>query len=183
MRNPGYDSTSATGLVYSYFMEVDGSAVLRLLSGLRECSRQVERGVASHPLDEIDVGVLALAHQADGGLRPSRAAEQLEVAFPSITRHVRGLERAGHVAIEPDPDDRRGYRITLTDQGAAMLHDFQQDLVTRFTPVLANWDPTDVAALADGLDNLATAMRDARATADQRPATRHWWRTSTGGQP
>jgi DNA-binding MarR family transcriptional regulator len=157
-------------------MEVDEPVVLRLLTGLRECSRHVERGVANHPLDEIDVGLLALAAQANGMLRPSQAAEALDVAFPSVTRHVQGLQRAGHVMINLDPDDRRSYRIALTDDGAAMLHDFRRDLVTRFTPVVEGWDPAELAALADGLDKLATAMRDARTSADQRPPRPHWWR-------
>jgi DNA-binding MarR family transcriptional regulator len=155
--------------------------VLRLLGGLRECSRHVQRGVADHPLDEIDVGLLALAQEADGMLRPSRAAEELEVAFPSVTRHVRGLQRAGHVVIEPDPDDRRSYRIALSAEGAAMLRDFRSDLVTRFAPVVDGWDPAEVAALADGLNKLAAALDEARASAGRQHARPHWWRAHPRG--
>lgn len=162
-------------------MEVDETVVLWLLTGLRECSRHVERGVASHPLDELDVGLLALADQSDGMLRPSQAAAALDVAFPSVTRHVQGLQRAGHVVIDPDPGDRRSYRITLTDDGAAMLRDFRRDLVTRFAPVVEEWDPAELAALADGLNKLATAMQDAHASADQRPTRPHWWRDGAPG--
>ncbi|HEV3359294.1 MAG TPA: hypothetical protein VG247_21025 [Pseudonocardiaceae bacterium] len=157
-------------------MEVDSSIALRLLTGLRECSRQVERGVADHPLDEIDVGLLALAQQSDGTLRPSQAAAALEVAFPSITRHVQGLQRSGHVVIDPDPDDRRSYRIALTEAGTRMLGGFRDDLLARFAPVVESWDEAEVAALADGLTKLAAAMREARASAGQQPPRPHWWR-------
>lgn len=162
-------------------MEVDESVVLRLLTGLRECSRHVERGVADHPLDELDVGLLALAQQADGRLRPSQAAAALQVAFPSITRHVQALQRTGHVVIDPDPDDRRSYRIALTDTGARLLREFRSGLVTRFAPVVEGWDAAELAALADGLTRLATAMRDARESAGQQPARPHWWRDTMPG--
>jgi DNA-binding MarR family transcriptional regulator len=162
-------------------MEVDESLVWRLLAGLRECSRHVERGVAGHPLDEIDVGVLALAEQANGTLRPSQATEALDLAFPSVTRHVQGLQRTGYVAIEPDPDDRRSYRIVLTDEGAAMLRDFRSDLVARFAPVIEGWDSTQLATLADGLTKLAAAMHDARAAAGRRRTRPPWWRAQALG--
>lgn len=161
-----------------YFMEVDEYEVLRLLSGLRECARHVERGVAEHPLDEIDVGLLALAEHAEGTLRPSEAAEALGVAFPSITRHVKGLQHTGHLAIDPDPADRRSYRIVLTEAGNAMLRDFRTGLVRRFTPVIEDWTPAEVAVLADGLAKLASAMAKVRDT--PAPASGpNWWRPST----
>jgi DNA-binding MarR family transcriptional regulator len=159
-------------------MEVDRSLVLRLLTGLRDCSSHVERGVADHPLDEIDVGLLALAQQADGMLRPSQAAAALEVAFPSITRHVQGLQRTGMVVIAPDSDDRRSYRISLTDQGVTMLRDFQDGLVARFAPLIEGWDPAELAALADGLNRLLGAMDAARDSAEQSSPRPHWWRNN-----
>lgn len=157
-------------------MEVDGTVILRLLTGLRECSRHVQRGLSEHPLDELDVGLLALAEAAGGTLRPSQAAEALEAAFPSITRHVRGLQGAGQVAVDPDPGDGRSYRIALTPAGRALLDEFRDELVTRFAPVVAGWDPAEVAALADGLARLAAAMSAARRAAPPRPPRPAWWR-------
>lgn len=163
-------------------MEVDESVVLRLLTGLRECSRHVERGVADHPLDAIDVGLLALARQAEGTLRPSQVATALEVAFPSVTRHVQGLQRTGYVVIDPDPRDRRSYRIALTDKGTRTLRDFQAGLITRFAPVIQGWDAEELAALADGVTRLAAAMHDARASASQQSTRPHWWRADEPGE-
>lgn len=166
-------------MAYTYFMEVDKfrQAILDLLAGLRACSRHVERGVAEHPLDELDVGLLMLAEASGGALRPSQAAEALEVTFPSVTRHVRGLEGAGHVAVDPDPDDRRSYRIVLTPAGKTLLDDFRDGLIARFAPVVAAWDPAELAALADGLNKLAAAMTAARRAGG--PPRAAWWRADT----
>ncbi len=163
-------------------MEVNSDVVLRLLTGLRECSRHVERGVSEHPLDELDVGLLALAEAAGGTLRPSQAAEALAVGFPSVTRHVRGLQGAGQVAVDPDPGDGRSYRIILTAAGSALLDEFRDELVTRFAPVVAGWDPAELAALADGLTKLAAAMTAARRAAGPRPGRAAWWRAGTSAE-
>jgi DNA-binding MarR family transcriptional regulator len=167
-------------------MEVDTSAILRLLTALRECSQHVARGVAEHPLDEMDVGLLALAEAAGGTLRPSQAAGALETVFPSVTRHVRALQAAGHLAIDPDPRDRRSYRIVLTATGKALLEEFRQGLITRFAPVVAGWDPAELEQLADGLTRLAAAMTRERRAAALQPGRSSWWRADTtvkGEQP
>lgn len=159
-----------------YLMEVDTTLVLRLLGALRDCSRHVERGVREHALDEVDVGILVLAEQTGGELRPSQAGERLEVASPSITRHVRALQHAGRVSITPDREDHRGYRIALTDTGRSMLDDFRENLVSRFAPVLHGWDPAELRALVDGMVRLNAAMDAARETLPARRGS-SWWRT------
>jgi DNA-binding MarR family transcriptional regulator len=161
-------------------MEVDSDAVLRLLSALRGCSRYIEHGVAGHPLDELDVGLLSLAEQGRGTLRPSQAAAELEVAFPTVTRHVRGLQEAGRVAIEPDCGDRRGYRIVITAAGSAMLTDFRAGLLARVAPVFRGWDAAEVTALADGLTRLEEAMGVAREQRAAGTGATTWWRERAG---
>ncbi len=115
---------------------------------------------------------ISLARHVDS----CREDYKILIAFPSITRHVQGLQRTGHVVIDPDPDDRRSYRIALTEAGTRMLGEFRDDLLARFAPVVESWDEAEVAALADGLTKLAAAMREARASAGQQPPRPHWWR-------
>ncbi|MBV9847215.1 MAG: MarR family transcriptional regulator [Kutzneria sp.] len=130
-----------------------------------------------HPLDAIDVGILVLAEETDGELRPSQAAERLDAPAPSITRHIRNLQRAGHLSIEPDVGDRRGYRIAVTDVGRAMLHNFRQDLVARFAPALEGWTPEQVRVLADGLGRLNKSMDAALENRKRQTQAASWWRT------
>lgn len=57
---------------------------------------------------------------------PSRRARlhelnrEILLSQPSLSRMVERLESAGYVAREPDPADRRGTVVALTDAGAAM---------------------------------------------------------------
>lgn len=163
---------------YIFFMEVNSSLVLQLLTALRDCSRHVERGVREHELDAVDVGILAMAQASEGGLRPSRAAAALEVPFPSVTRHVQRLHREGYVAIQGEEKDRRSYVIRQTPSGSRLLRDFQDNLVSRFRPALAGWGSGEVQALADGLSRLASGMDAAVGRGARRPSRGDavWWR-------
>ena len=144
------------------------------MAALRECARHVQRGVADQPLDEIDVGLLALAGTEKGTLKPSHAAAVLETAFPSITRHVRALQDKGLITIAPDADDGRSYAITLSKAGEQALRDYRDNLVDRFTPAVADWQAPELAALAAQLTRLAEAM--SAATTHRTPAAAIWWR-------
>lgn len=159
-------------------MEVSADVVLRLLIAMRDCSRHVERGTGDHPLDRVDIGILTLAAETGGQLRPSQAAGHLDVSQPSITRHVRALQQRGHVSTHPDPSDHRGYRIAITAAGQRMLGAFRQDLVARFAPALDGWAAADVETLADGLTKLNAAMDEALETRSRRAGTRAWWRSN-----
>ncbi|WP_459708415.1 MarR family winged helix-turn-helix transcriptional regulator [Actinophytocola sp. KF-1] len=159
-------------------MEVNSSVVLQLMAALRECARHVQRGVADQPLDEVDVGLLTLAGAEKGTLKPSQAAAELEVAFPSITRHVRGLQDKGLITIAPDTDDGRSYAITLSKAGEQALRAYGDNLIARFTPAVADWQPTELATLTAQVTRLAEAMSKAMSTAPTRrtPTSAIWWR-------
>jgi DNA-binding MarR family transcriptional regulator len=55
-------------------------------------------------------------------LRPSELTQTLMLTSSGTTKRLDRLERAGLIARTPDPSDRRGVLITLTDAGFA-LHD------------------------------------------------------------
>jgi DNA-binding MarR family transcriptional regulator len=159
-------------------VEVNSSVLLQLMAALRECAKHVQRGVADQPLDEVDIGLLALAGAEKGALKPSQAAAALEVAFPSVTRHVRALQDKGLITIAPDTDDGRSYAITLSNAGEQALRTYRDNLVARFTPAFADWQPTDLAALATQVTRLAESMSATLSTATTRrtPTSAIWWR-------
>ena len=159
-------------------MEVNSSVVLQLMAALRECARHVQRGVADQPLDEVDIGLLALAGAEKGRLKPSQAAAMLEVAFPSVTRHVRALQDKGLITIAPDTDDGRSYAITLSSTGEQALRTYRDGLVSRFTPAVADWPATELAALTAQVTRLAEAMSTTLSSAATRrtPTSAIWWR-------
>lgn len=148
------------------------------MAALRECARHVQRGVADQPLDEVDVGLLTLAGAEKGTLKPSQAAAELEVAFPSITRHVRALQDKGLITIAPDTDDGRSYAITLSKAGEQALRGYRDNLVARFTPAVADWQAAELATLAAQVTRLAESMSSALSKAPTRrtPTSAIWWR-------
>jgi DNA-binding MarR family transcriptional regulator len=155
-------------------MEVTGSVVLQLMAALRECAKHIDHGVAR--LDDVDISLLALAGTEKGTLKPSRAAAVLEIAFPSVTRHVRALQEKGLITIAPDADDGRSYAISLSKTGEAALREYRDGLVTRFTPAVADWSPEELATLATQLTRLADSLTTARTA--RTPTSGIWWRNT-----
>lgn len=148
------------------------------MAALQECARHVQRGVADQPLDEVDIGLLALAGAEKGRLKPSQAAAMLEIAFPSVTRHVRGLQDKGLITIAPDTDDGRSYAITLSPAGEQALRGYRDNLISRFTPAVSDWPATELATLAAQVTRLAESMSTTMSSATTRrtPTSAIWWR-------
>ena len=57
---------------------------------------------------------------ASGPLRLNEIAWRVNASMPSTSRLVQRMERRGLLVTSPDPLDRRGRRINLTDKGEAV---------------------------------------------------------------
>ncbi|MEM7666481.1 MAG: helix-turn-helix domain-containing protein [Pseudomonadota bacterium] len=83
---------------------------------------------------------------------PARLASAFQVSRPTMSTTLSRLERAGLVALTPDPDDGRGKRVAITQAGRTMrdqcivglagpLRDVEDhvrsDLLTDLLPLLA----------------------------------------------
>ncbi len=85
---------------------------------------------------------------------PSRIidlAEQERSSQPTITNHVKRLERAGLVERSPDAKDARAWRIKLTNSGCKELAEMRQAIGTNLEPYLAQMSRRDRKALQDGI--------------------------------
>jgi DNA-binding MarR family transcriptional regulator len=153
-------------------MEVTSSVVLQVMAALRECAKHINH--STEPLDDVDISLLALAGTEKGRLKPSQAAAVLEIAFPSVTRHVRALQEKGMITIAPDADDGRSYAISLSKAGEAALRDYRDGLVTKFSPAVADWSPEELTTLATQLTRLADSLSTARTA--RTPTSGIWWR-------
>lgn len=116
--------------------ELDASpvGVIGRISRLsREIEARLEPVYAAHGLEPGWHDVLATLRR--GGppyeLRPSEFAKGLMITSSGTTKRLDRLERAGLITRRPDPTDRRGILIALTDEGRRMI-----DAVT--APHLAN---------------------------------------------
>jgi DNA-binding MarR family transcriptional regulator len=129
-----------------------GSATL--VPDLYRIARRLRR-LSGSP--QLDVATLMLLHRlgCEGATRPSDLAGELGLDASTVSRHARTLLEAGLVERQPDPDDGRSFRLSLTPDGErAMAEAFQrrEDAVAAAT---ASWDPGDVADLRRLLGRLA----------------------------
>jgi DNA-binding MarR family transcriptional regulator len=99
-------------------------------------------------LDRPDVQILV--HLLDAG-EPRRIgviAEGLQVESPHVTRHVAALEQRGLVERVRDADDRRAWRIALTEEGAEVANRCRKVTTEWFEDALADWSDADRAELS-----------------------------------
>jgi len=66
------------------------------------------------------------------GLRISEISNRLNVAVPTITQLVKSLQRKGYVVKEPDDEDGRVKRVSLSDKGKAMARKGYEEFYERF---------------------------------------------------
>lgn len=99
-------------------------------------------------------------------LRGSAWPSQLELAHavgiegPTLTRHLDGMEEAGLVRRVRDPDDRRAFKVELTDAGTA-LHDRLLEVVIAFNRRLqAGISAAESTTLRDLLSRLEANVRE-----------------------
>jgi len=116
----------------------------------------VQREIARHALAGLgSQGFTALAiARRHGPVRVSDIADRLRIDLSVASRQVTALVAAGYAEREPDPDDRRAFRVTATELGAEVLRESHRRMVDAFAEPLADWPEEDVAALAVGLNRL-----------------------------
>ncbi|MFD9701831.1 MarR family winged helix-turn-helix transcriptional regulator [Lentzea sp. NPDC059081] len=95
----------------------------------------------------------------DGDLSTATLAQRRGVRHQSQSRTVKDLEVTGLIARRDDPEDGRGFLVTLTEQGRAAL---DRDRVARrdwiaqaIETVLDQEERARLGALADLLDRLS----------------------------
>ena len=105
------------------------------------------------------------------GLRQIDLAEQLEIQPITLARLVDSLATAGLIERRADPDDRRAYRLHLTDAAEPHLAEIGAIAAAIRAEALAGVAPDDatrmVAALARMRDTLARSRRAARTPSTQ----------------
>lgn len=132
--------------------------LLALAEDFREALRHsiylVRRLDADGELSAAQLSMLKMlldAGPAAGGVRVGEIARNLGVKVPSATEQIIKLERAGLARREPDPDDSRAVRVTLTDAGLAAVASANERRNAVMAGVLSSLSGEDRAALAAAL--------------------------------
>jgi DNA-binding MarR family transcriptional regulator len=94
------------------------------------------------------------AHQ----LSPTQLGRGLMLSSAGVTSRLDRLERRGLVARLPDPADRRGIIVELTDAGLALVDEAVAAKTQADRQLLARMDPADVESLERLLRTLLSAL-------------------------
>ena len=117
---------------------------------------------ASAGLGDGDFDVLAALRRAGAPyeLSPGELVRATMVTSGATSKRLDRLERGGLVAREPDPDDARGRRVRLTDEGLATVDRLVAAHVANEHRLLAGLDADERAALAGLLETWGRALGD-----------------------
>jgi len=100
--------------------EVEG-IVDRISSLNKRLTRQMDQTLADHGLTRQEWEVLRSLHQHEHGMEPCSPGDlssELELSSGAVTNRLDKLEQAGLIRRHPDPGDRRGVNLELTEDGA-----------------------------------------------------------------
>jgi MarR family transcriptional regulator for hemolysin len=115
--------------------ELDAPPWLRVESTLMSTARLIREAFDARlkPLDLNLTQASLLAYVAQfGATTQTRLAEQLGTGRAAMGTVVDGLERRGLIERHPDPDDRRVWRVDVTNAGRTLAEDIAEvDAVLR----------------------------------------------------
>jgi DNA-binding MarR family transcriptional regulator len=132
------------------------AAHLRLVLTRTARRLRAEAGVGLGP----SLGAALATVERFGPLSPSELAEREGIRRPSATRLVAKLEEVGYVAREPDPDDGRSFRVSLTVDGAEHIRDVRSRKDAFLARRLQQLSPEDRATLDRAADLLEQLLED-----------------------
>jgi DNA-binding MarR family transcriptional regulator len=84
-----------------------------------------------------------------GPVRASDLSKDVMLDLSTVSRHLRALETEGLVAKTADPDDKRAFRLELSEAGSAFVHEFWQARMRDMLGALDGWSPEEVNTLTD----------------------------------
>jgi DNA-binding MarR family transcriptional regulator len=123
-------------------------------------ARRQEDTFARFGLNRGEVGVLGALRFAGPKqqLSPTRLFKGLMLSSAGITSRLDRLERRGYVKRRPDPEDRRGVLVELTDAGRAVLDQAVSANAVPEKGLLANLTRQEQKTLAGLLKKLLVGL-------------------------
>jgi len=147
------------------------SLLFELYAASRASSELIHAAMVEAPLTPEEYAVYSVIFD-EGPHAPTELARRTGMPPTSMSHFVRAMLERGHAQRAPSPEDRRSYRIVLTEAGlrahAASSRAFQE-ANDRFVGALAV-DEEDARAILRAIGRAAAVGRD-RLTADATDAT------------
>jgi DNA-binding MarR family transcriptional regulator len=139
-------------------------APLQVLSRVSRLARHLDlarrQAFAAHSLEPWEFDVLAALRRSGSpySLSAGQLGAETLVTSGTMTNRIDRLEGRGLVRRAPDPSDRRGVQVVLTDAGRSTVDDALFDLVRREHDLLATLPDGSQDELADLLRDLVIAF-------------------------
>jgi DNA-binding MarR family transcriptional regulator len=135
------------------------SRVTRLGHHLDRARRQA---FAEHRIESWEFDVLAALRRAGAPyeLSPGRLLRETLVTSGTMTNRVDRLEARGLVERLPDPSDRRGVLVRLTDAGRTTVDGALEGLLSREQDLLGGLDADEQRVLAGLLRSLVVPFEE-----------------------
>jgi DNA-binding MarR family transcriptional regulator len=133
-------------------LDVGPLAVLSRVSRLARHLDIARRGAfAAHGLESWEFDVLSALRRSGRPyqLTPGALLRATLVTSGTMTNRIDRLAEAGLVSREPDPRDRRGVLVTLSERGKTVVDAAFTDLLDREQALLSRLDPGQRHVLAD----------------------------------
>ncbi len=140
---------------------------LEVLSRVSRLARHLDlarsEAFSEHALDPWEFDVLAALRRAGSPyeLSPGQLLTLTLVSSGTMTNRIDRLAGRGLVTRRPDPDDRRGVLVTLTDEGRARVDAALADLLAQEREILSALPRADQDRLADLLREVTVPFDDA----------------------
>jgi DNA-binding MarR family transcriptional regulator len=137
---------------------------LEVLSRVSRLARRLDLDRVSafsrHALEGWEFDVLSALRRAGAPyqLSPGQLVQQTLVTSGTMTNRLDRLERRGLLERRPDPADRRGVIVRLSETGKATVDAAMADLLERERELLAELPQHRQAELAGFLRQLLTAL-------------------------
>jgi DNA-binding MarR family transcriptional regulator len=149
---------------------------LQVLSRVSRLARHLDlarrTAFAEHGLETWEFDVLSALRRAGApyALSPGQLVTQTLVTSGTMTNRVDRLEQRGFLARSPDPSDRRGVVVSLTETGQEHVDAAMADLLERERALLERLDPAARDELASALRSLVAPFDSSQTrSADSRP--------------
>lgn len=99
-------------------------------------------------------------------VNPTRLSKTQNVSKNTISAHLRALEEQGLIIRELDPEDRRQFRIRLSDAGRALVRASIPGHIEFMNDLLAGLDEDEVAQLHTLLEKLIQSLTEHRSVGE-----------------
>jgi DNA-binding MarR family transcriptional regulator len=141
-------------------MEVFG----RIFRLSRTMGDRMEKAYAPHGISRGEFDVLATLRRAGEPhtLSPRQLSSTLMLTTGGMTGRLDKLERAGLLRRSPDPHDRRGLQVTLTEKGLQLIDEAVGAGLAVQTEALSTLDDEQADRLADLLRELLAGTPESR---------------------